>query len=383
MELFTHKPPLNSGQTIEVELKTSDVDFLSEVGMGSNTSGMPKGYGSWLAGLKAKIREARLRTALSVNTELMGLYWRIGREILDRQERDGWGAKVVGRLATDLRAEFAGMHGFSRANLLYMRAFAEAWPDPTIVQRVVGRLPWGQNIELLTKLKDPVARLWYAEATLEHGWSRPVLATQIQTQLRDRQGKAITNFDRALPPEASDLARQLVKDPYQFDFMALAPDIKERDLERALVARVKDLLLEMGKGFAFIGSQHHLEVGGQDWYVDLLFYHRRLRCLVAVDLKIGAFQPEHAGKMNFYLAALDERDREPGDNPSIGLILCRERNRVVVEYALRSVTSPIGVAEYKLMVAEALPAALAEALPTPEDLEPGMTLLPRDQNDDA
>lgn len=351
--------------------------------MSSNTPGMPEGYGSWLTGLKAKIREARLRTALSVNTELISLYWRIGWEILDRQERDGWGTNVVGRLATDLRAEFAGMHGFSRANLLYMRAFAEAWPDPTIVQRVVGRLPWGQNIELLTKLKDPAERLWYAEAALEHGWSRPVLATQIQTQLRDRQGKAITNFDRALPPEASDLAQQLVKDPYQFDFMALAPDIKERELERALVARVKDLLLEMGKGFAFIGSQHHLEVGGQDWYVDLLFYHRRLRCLVAVDLKIGAFQPEHAGKMNFYLAALDEQEREPSDNPSIGLILCRERNRVVVEYALRSVASPIGVAEYKLLVAEALPAALAEALPTPEDLEPGMTLLPPDQDGSA
>ncbi len=351
--------------------------------MGRNISDMPKGYGPWLAGLKAKIREARLRTALAVNTELMGLYWRIGQEILDRQERDGWGTKVVDRLAMDLRAEFAGMHGFSRANLLYMRAFAEAWPDPTIVQRVVGRLPWGQNIELLTKLKDPAERLWYAEATLEHGWSRPVLATQIQTQLRDRQGKAITNFDRALPPEASDLAQQLVKDPYQFDFMALSPDIKERELERALVTRVKDLLLEMGKGFAFIGNQHHLEVGGQDWYVDLLFYHRRLRCLIAVDLKIGAFQPEHAGKMNFYLAALDEQDREPGDNPSIGLILCRERNRVVVEYALRSVTSPIGVAEYKLLVAEALPAALAEALPTSEDLEPGMTLLPPGQDDDT
>lgn len=275
------------------------------------------------------------------------------------------------------------MHGFSRANLLYMRAFAEAWPDPAIVQRVVGRLSWGQNIELLTKLKEPAERLWYAEATLEHGWSRQVLATQIQTRLRDRQGQAITNFDRALPPEASDLAQQLVKDPYQFDFMALAPDIKERELERALVTRVKDLLLEMGKGFAFIGSQHHLEVGGQDWYVDLLFYHRRLRCLVAVDLKIGAFQPEHAGKMNFYLAALDERDREPGDNSSIGLILCRERNRVVVEYALRSVVSPIGVAEYKLLVAATLPAALAAALPTPEDLEPGMTLPPPDQDDSA
>ncbi len=222
-------------------------------------------------------------------------------------------------------------------------------------------------------------RLWYAEATLEYGWSRPVLAAQIQTRLRDRQGHAITNFDRALPPSASDLAQQVLKDPYQFDFLTLAADTKERDLERGLVTRVKDLLLEMGKGFAFLGSQHHLEIGGQDWYIDLLFYHRRLRCLVAVDLKIGAFQPEHAGKMNFYLAALDDRDRDPGDNPSIGLILCRERNRVVVEYALRSVNSPIGVAEYKLLLAAALPAALAEALPTSEELETGMSL-PADGN---
>jgi len=277
-------------------------------------------------------------------------------------------------LATDLRAEFGGMQGFSRANLLYMRSFAEAWPDPVIVQRVVGQLPWGQNIELLTKLKDPADRLWYAEATLEHGWSRPVLAAQIQTRLHNRQGHAITNFDRTLPPPASDLAQQILKDPYQFDFLSLTDDTKERDLERALVVRVKNLLLEMGKGFAFIGSQHHLEIGGQDWYIDLLLYHRRLRCLVAVDLKIGAFQPEHAGKMNFYLAALDDRDKEPSDNPSIGLILCRERNRVVVEYALRNVTSPIGVAEYKLLVAQALPAALAEALPTAEELETGMSL---------
>jgi predicted nuclease of restriction endonuclease-like (RecB) superfamily len=335
---------------------------------------MPAAYGEWLAGLKTQIRETRLRASLSVNTELIGLYWRIGRDILERQEERGWGAKVVDRLALDLRAEFQGMHGFSRANLLYMRSFAEAWPDPEIVQRVVGRLPWGQNIELLAKLKDPTDRLWYAEATLEHGWSRPVLAAQIQTRLRDRQGQAITNFSRALPPAESDLAQQILKDPYQFDFLSLAEHTKERDLEGALVTRVKDLLLEMGKGFAFIGSQHHLEVGGQDWYVDLLFYHRRLRCLVAVDLKIGAFQPEHAGKMNFYLAALDDRDREPGDNPSIGLILCRERNRVVVEYALRSVGSPIGVAEYRLLLAEALPATLADALPTAEEIETGMAL---------
>lgn len=342
--------------------------------MSRQISEAPSGYGAWLAALKTQIREARLRASLSVNAELIALYWRIGRDILERQERDGWGARVVERLAADLRAEFQGMQGLSRANLLYMRAFAEAWPDPEIVQRVVGRLPWGQNIELLTKLKDREERLWYAEATLEHGWSRQVLATQIQTRLRARQGNAITNFDRALPPPASDLARQILKDPYQFDFLSFAPDMRERDLEKALVGRVKDLLLEMGKGFAFIGSQHRLEIGGQDWYVDLLFYHRRLRCLVALDLKIGAFQPEHAGKMNFYLAALDDRDREPGDNPSIGLILCRERNRVVVEYALRSVNSPIGVAEYNLLVAEALPSGLAEALPTPEELEQGMSL---------
>jgi predicted nuclease of restriction endonuclease-like (RecB) superfamily len=259
----------------------------------------PAGYNAWLAELKSRIREARLRASLAVNAELIGLYWRIGRDILERQGRDGWGARVVDRLAVDLRVAFPQMKGFSRANLLYMRAFAEAWPDSEIVQRVVGRLPWGQNIELLTKLKEPTIRLWYAEATLEHGWSRPVLAHQIGTHLKERQGQAVTNFALTLPPAESDLAQQIVKDPYQFDFLTLAEDAKERDLERALVARVKDVLLEMGKGFAFVGSQHHLEIGGQDWYVDLLFYHRRLRCLIAVDLKIGAFQPEHAGKMNF------------------------------------------------------------------------------------
>ena len=279
--------------------------------MTTDRTDAPAGYGAWLADLKARIRKARLRASLAVNAELIALYWRIGLDILERQQRDGWGTKVVDRLAADLRAEFPGMRGFSRANLLYMRAFAEAWPDPEIVQRVIGRLPWGQNIELLTKLKEPAARLWYAEATLERGWSLPVLAHQIATRLRERQGQAITNFANTLPPTDSDLAQQIVKDPYQFDFLSLAANARERDLERELVTRVKDVLLEMGKGFAFVGSQHQLEIGGQDWYVDLLFYHRRLRCLVAVDLKIGAFQPEHAGKMNFYLAALDDMERQP------------------------------------------------------------------------
>ena len=225
---------------------------------------------------------------------------------------------------------------------------------------------------MLAKLKDPVARLWYAEATLEHGWSRPVLAAQIDTGLRDRKGQAITNFGRALPPADSDMAQQVLKDPYQFDFLSLAAGARERDLERGLLARIKNVLLEMCKGFAFVGSQHHLEVGGQDWYVDLLFYHRRLRCLVAVDLKMGAFQPEHAGKMNLYLAALDDQAREPSENASIGLILCREHNRVVVEYTLRGAGGPIGVAEYKVLVAGALPAAIADALPTAEEIETGI-----------
>ena len=332
---------------------------------------VPAGYSAWLADLKWRIRETRVRAALAVNAELIELYWRIGHDILNRQAQDGWGSKVVERLAADLRAEFPEARGFSSANLRYMRSFAEAWPDPAILQRVVGKLPWGQNIELLG-VKDASIRLWYAQATFEHGWSRPVLVHQIEGGLHERQGRAVTNFGRVLPPETSDLAQQVLKDPYQFDFLTLRETVRERDLERALVTRVKDLLLELGKGFSFIGSQHRLEVGGQDFYVDLLFYQRRLRCLVAVDLKTGPFQPEHAGKMNFYLAALDDRDREPDDNPSIGLILCREHNRVVVEYALRHVDAPIGVARYRLLLADALPATLADALPTPEELEPGI-----------
>ena len=346
--------------------------------MTKTSSPIPADYPAWLAELKSRIRDTRLRAALTVNSELMGLYWHIGRDILARQADQGWGSKIVDRLAADLRAEFPDATGFSPANLRYMRAFAEAWPDPEILQQVVGRLPWGQNIELLA-VKDPAARRWYAEATLEHGWSRAVLAVQIDTKAHARQGKALTNFTRTLPPETSDLAQQVLKDPYQFDFLTLRQTAHERDVERGLIARVKDLLLELGKGFSFIASQHHLEVGGQDFYVDLLFYHRRLRCLVAVDLKTGPFRPEHAGKMNFYLAALDDREREPERNPSIGLILCREHNRVVVEYALRGVDAPVGVARYQLLPPETLPKDLAGALPTKDDFAPG--LLPPPERD--
>lgn len=325
------------------------------------------GYGELLEELKTRIRTAQVKAALAVNRELVLLYWQIGREILARQREAGWGAKVIERLAADLRREFPAMTGLSRTNLLYMRAFAEAYPEEEFVQQVVGQIPWGHNVVLLGKVKDAGEREWYARQTVEHGWSRNVLVHQIESGLYRRQGRAITNFERTLPAPQSDLARELIKDPYHFDFFELGEEAQERDLERALLAHLRDFLLELGVGFAFIGSQYHLEVGGQDYYLDLLFYHLRLRCHVVIELKIGAFRPEDSGKMNFYLSAVDAQLRHPDDQPSIGLILCKERNRVVVEYALRGVEKPIGVSEYRL--SERLPEQLRGSLPSAEELE--------------
>jgi predicted nuclease of restriction endonuclease-like (RecB) superfamily len=328
---------------------------------------LPAGYAELLESLKARIREAQVRAALSVNRELVLLYWHIGREILQRQEREGWGAKVIDRLARDLRREFPDMKGFSPRNLKYMRAFAEAWPDEQIVQQAAAQIPWFHNVVLLEKVKDHAARLWYAQQTIEHGWSRNVLVHQIESKLYQRQGKAITNFERTLPTPQSDLARSLIKDPYVFDFLSLGPGAQERDLERALLNHVRDFLLELGKGFAFVGSQYRLDVGGEEFYIDLLFYQLRLRCFVVIDLKIGEFKPEYAGKMNFYLSAVDDLLRHSEDRPSIGLILCKSQNRLVAEYALRDVSKPMGVATYRLT--EALPADLQENLPSIEELK--------------
>lgn len=324
------------------------------------------GYGELLDDLKARIHAARVRAALAVNRELVGLYWQIGRVILTRQTAAGWGAKVVDRLAADLRSEFPDMGGLSRSNLMYMRAFAEAYPDEAIVQQAVGQLPWGHNIVLL-KVGSAVEREWYARQTVENGWSRAVLAHQMESGLYTRQGHAITNFDLTLSTTRSELARELIKDPYHFGFLELGTEARERDLERALLVHVRDFLLELGRGFALVGSQYPLEVGGQDYHVDLLFYHLHLRCFVVVDLKIGAFQPEHAGKMNFYLSVIDDQLRHEGDQPSIGLILCKERNRVVAEYALRGSVRPIGVSEYRLT--ELLPERLRGSLPSIQELE--------------
>src|SRR4051812_38304544 len=323
-------------------------------------------YGALLRELQARIRGARLRAALAVNQELVTLYWGIGADILARQRSEGWGARVVDRLAEDLRRAFPEMTGLSARNLKYMRAFAEACPDPGFVQQVVARLPWGHNVRLLEAVKAPAEREWYARQAIENGWSRNVLAHQIAGGLYRRQGRALTNFARTLPAERSELAQQLVKDPYSFDFLSLGPDVLERDLERGLVEHLRALIMELGKGFAFVGSQYHLEVGDQDYYLDLLFYHLRLRCFVVIELKMEEFKPEFAGKMNFYLSAVDDLLRHGDDAPSIGLILCKEKNRIVVEYALRDTGKPVGVAQYRLI--ESLPKRLQSELPTNDEL---------------
>ncbi len=340
---------------------------------------LPASYPMLLKDIKSRIRTAQIKAALSVNRELIELYWDIGKLITARQKKEGWGKSVVERLSADLRNEFPQISGFSSRNIWRMRSLYLAWTEEIrkLTQAVavldgenlplpVAEIPWGHNILLLEKLESPSKRLWYAVKTKEFGWSRAVLAHQIESDLYVRQGKALTNFPKTLPAPQSDLANQLLKDPYHLDFLAVGPDVTERQLEMALLERLKSFLLELGKGFAFVGNQVHMEVGGKDFYLDLLFYHLHLRSYVVIDLKVEEFKPEFAGKMNFYLAAVDDLVRHPDDNPSIGLILCKEKNRIVVEYALKSSKHPVGVAEYK--ITKRLPKKYQSELPTPKEL---------------
>jgi predicted nuclease of restriction endonuclease-like (RecB) superfamily len=335
--------------------------------MANDRASIVEGYDDFLRDLKERIRSAQVRAVLAVNRELVLLYWQIGRDILIRQQQQGWGAKVIERLSADLRSSFPEMKGFSLRNLKYMRAFAEAYVEEPNVQQVVAQIPWGHNVRILDRVKDPTERLWYVQQTIQYGWSRNVLVHQIESGLYHRQGKATNNFDRTLPQPQSELAQQLLKDPYNFDFLSLGKDARERDLERALIDHIRDFLLELGVGFAFVGSQYHLEVGGQDFYIDLLFYHLRLRCYVVVDLKMSDFQPEFSGKMNFYLSATDDLLRHQDDQPSIGIILCKSKNQTIAEYALRDLNKPIGVSAYQLQ--NALLEQIKSSLPTIEELE--------------
>ncbi len=327
----------------------------------------PAGYADWLAELKTRIHSAQQRATLAVNRELVLLYWHIGRDILTRQKEQGWGAKVIERLAHDLRTAFPDMKGFSPRNLKYMRAFAEAWSDGEFVQQAAAQLPWFHLCTLLDKLKAPAERDWYLAKAVEHNWSRNVLVMQIETGLHARSGTAVTNFESSLPKPQSDLALESIKDPYRFDFLGLTDEAQEREVERALVKHVTEFLLELGAGFAFVGRQVLLDVGGDEFFIDLLFYHLKLRCYVVIELKAGKFKPEHLGQLGFYLTAVDRQVKSEHDNPTIGLLLCKSKNKVVAEYALGDKTQPMGIAEYKLV--ESLPAELQTSLPSIEEIE--------------
>ena len=333
---------------------------------------MPEGYADWLADLKGRIHSAQQRATLAVNRELVLLYWQIGCDILARQAKQGWGAKVIDRLAQDLRASFPEMKGFSPRNLKYMRAFAEAWPDAEFVQGALAQLPWYHQLALLDKLADPESRRWYAAKAIEHNWSRNVLVMQIETRLLERSGTAVTNFDACLPKPQSDLARESLKDPYRFDFLGLSEEAQEREIENALVKHVTKFLLELGAGFAFVGRQVLLDVGGDEFFIDLLFYHLKLRCYVVIEIKGGKFKPEHLGQLGFYLTAVDRQVKDKHDNPTIGLLLCKSKNKIVAEYALGDKTLPMGIAEYKLL--ESLPPELQSSLPSIEQIEDELRL---------
>lgn len=345
---------------------------------------LAKNYTGILASLKEKIIQARSQAILTVNRQLLSLYWEIGNTILNQQKEEGWGAKIIDRLAADLSSEFPDIKGLRPRNLKYMRAFAEAYPELVIENKIVqgtpaqmadnqfvqaplAQLSWYHHITLLDKVKEPAIRLFYIHKTIENKWSRNVLVAQIESGLHERQGAALTNFEKTLPAVQSDLAHETFKSPYLFDFLGMGESIQERELENALITHMKKFLLELGNGFAFVGSQYKLNISGDDYYLDLLFYHTKLHCHVILELKVGEFQPEFAGKLNFYINAVDSQLKSKDDNRTIGVLLCKTPNKTVVQYALHGVETPMGVAEYELI--KALPKELKGDIPTIEELE--------------
>jgi len=345
-------------------------------------------YAALLTDIKQRIRHAQTRAMLAVNAELIRLYWEIGALIDARQRQEGWGAAVIPRLARDLHNELPEEKGFSERNIKRMLAFYREYPalefvPPPVAQSeassnvpqavalftpdLVMALPWGHHAVLMEKIKDATIRNWYMRAAIENGWSRNILLMQIETTAHARLGQAASNFALRLPAPDSDLAQQALKDPYLFDFLTLTDPFRERELEIGLVAHLEKFLLELGQGFAFVGRQYHLDIGEQDFYIDLLFYHLKLRCYVVIELKRGAFKPEYAGKMNFYCSVVDDRLRHSDDKSTIGLILCQEHNRVLAEYALRGMDKPIGVSSFELT--RALPTELQTSLPSIEEIE--------------
>lgn len=329
-------------------------------------------YNDWIANLKTQVRQSQQKASLAVNSELIKLYWSIGKQISAKQNQSGWGAKVVEQLANDLSLAFPAMKGFSPRNLKFMRQFSDAWPDEEIGKQAVSLIPWGHNIALLQKIKTKSERLWYANKVIENGWSRAVLVHQIESKLITRQGNAVNNFASTLPSATSELAAQTLKDPYTFDFLNLAEEAKEREIEQGLIKHLTAFLLELGRGFALVGTQYNLNIGGDDFYIDLLFFNITLNCYFVIELKADKLTPQDIGQLNFYLAAVDGELKKEHHAPTIGLLLCKERNRVVAEYAVRNSMSPIGIAEYTL--SESLPQELQDGLPTIEDIEASLSI---------
>ena len=330
---------------------------------------VPDWYPELLAAVATRVAVGQQRAIAAANRELLATYWAIGTDILERQGEQGWGAKIIDRLSADLRERFPAARGYSPRNLKYMRAFAAAWPDLAIVQDHLAQLPWYHQIALLEKLPNADLRLWYARAAVTNGWTRDILAHHITTHLHERTGNAVSNFTATLAPGDSDLAQQATRDPYLFDFLGQTDIRRERDLEQGLITHLERFLLELGQGFAFVGRQVHLEVGDQDFYADLLFYHLRLRCFVVIELKATDFDPGYLGQLGMYMAAVDDLLAHRDDKPTIGLLLCRSKNNVVAEYALRSSTMPIGIAEWTTAITTHLPDELTGALPRIEDIE--------------
>lgn len=330
------------------------------------------GYKQWLGELKARFRQVQLKAAVAVNTTLLQFYWDLGADITARQRQAAWGSGFLTQLSADLMREFPEMKGFSKRNLELVRQWYQYWQatGPANAQQAVSQLsaiPWGHNLAIITKCKQHDEAGFYVQATLQHGWSRSVLVHQIESGLWQREGRAITNFAQTLPAAQSDLAAQVLKDPYVFDFLSLTKEHSERELEASLVSHITQFLLELGAGFAYIGRQVPLQVGERDFFLDLLFYHARLHCYVVVELKTVDFEPEFAGKLNFYLKAVDEQLRQEGDQPTIGLLLCKSKDRLVAEYALSDIHKPMGLSTYTL--SHTLPEALQGKLPSIEQLE--------------
>lgn len=323
-------------------------------------------YNNFLKEIKQRIRSAQYEALRAVNKELVGLYWDIGRIIVERQKQYGWGKSIVKNLARDLQGEFPGMQGFSVQNLWYMRQFYLEYSGNKKLQPLVGEISWAKHLIIMGKCKDNLEREFYIRMTRKFGWTKNVLIHQIENRSYEKTLLNQTNFNKALPEKIKNQAKLAVKDEYTFDFLELSEDHAEMELERALIAKVNRFLVEMGGVFAFMGNQFRLEIDGEEFFIDILLYHRRLKCLVAVELKVGKFLPEYVGKMQFYLAVLDDRVKEEGENPSIGIILCKDKSRTIVEYALKESKKPIAVAKYR--ITPTLPANLKKELPSPEQI---------------